>query len=45
MISFKTEYIGEIPLFDMVEESVVKNIGKTDLRFKKFSGRGFDIKS
>ena len=45
MISFKTDYIGEIPLFDMVEQSVVQNIVKTDLRLKKFQARGFDIKA
>ena len=44
LISFKTEYINEIPLYDFVASSVVKTSNDSKLSLKKFSTKGFSIK-
>ena len=44
LISFKTEYIAEIPLYDPTDESVMRVSNDARLTFKRFTTRGFSIK-
>ena len=42
---FKTEYINEIPLYDLVQQSILPAKNDSKLGFKKFSLRNFSIKN
>ena len=44
LISFKTEFINEIPLYDFVASSVVRTSLDSKIILKKFSPKGFSIK-
>lgn len=44
LILFKTEYINEISLYDVNQNSVVQTTNDAKLTFKKFTSRGFTVK-
>lgn len=44
LLSFKTEFINEIPLYDLVTGSIVRVSSDSKLIMKKFSSKGFNIK-
>ena len=44
LITFKTEYINEIPLYDFVNSSLLKTSNDSKIILKKFTTKGFNIK-
>ena len=44
LITFKTEYISEIPLYDFGQDSISQSCNETKISFKRFSKTNFNIK-
>lgn len=44
LISFKTEFINEIPLYEIIDSSIVRASNESKIILKRFSSKGFSIK-